>query len=76
MYHLIEFAGEFRVGLETSPRHPLECLRVRKGTRLRAQVKPYVVQTEDGLVEVADLFFEDGTATRRGDFSSFRFVEA
>jgi len=48
---------------------------VRKGTRLQAQLKPYVVETEGGLVEVADLFFADGTITRMVPFESFSFVD-
>jgi hypothetical protein len=75
MYHTIEFAVEFTADLEISPKHPLERLRIRKGTRVRAQLKPYVVDSDDGPVEVADLFFEDGTATRLVRFSYFSFVE-
>jgi hypothetical protein len=74
MYHTIEFSGEFLADLETSPQHPLERVRIRKGGRLRAQVRPYVVEGGDGPVEVADLFFADGTATRRVPFASFCFV--
>jgi hypothetical protein len=47
---------------------------IRRGTRRRAQIKPYVMETEDGPVEVADLFFADGTTTRRVRFESFSFV--
>jgi hypothetical protein len=75
MYHTIEFADELMVDLEISPKHWLERLLIRSGTRLQAQVKPYVVETEDGPVEVADLFFEDGTTTRMVPFESFSFVD-
>jgi hypothetical protein len=74
MYHTIEFSGDFLADLERSPRHPLEPVRIRKGIRLRAQVRPYVVESGSGPVEVADLFFADGTATRRVPFASFCFV--
>jgi len=33
------------------------------------------METEDGPVEVADLFFADGTTTRRVRFESFSFVD-
>jgi hypothetical protein len=33
------------------------------------------VETPEGPVEVADLFFEYGTATRRVPFAYFAFVE-
>jgi hypothetical protein len=36
-------------------------------------LKPYVVEDGKKLVEVADLFFEDGTATRRVPFAWFCF---
>jgi hypothetical protein len=75
MYHAIEFTSDHMVDLEVSPRKPLERLVIRKSDRRLAQLKPYVVETADGPVEVADLFFEDGTATRQIPFSSFRFVE-
>jgi hypothetical protein len=74
MYHTIEFSGDFFADLETSPRHPLKRVRIRKGSRLRVQVRPYVVESAYGPVEVADLFFADGTATRRVPFASFCFV--
>jgi len=75
MYHTIEFAEELMVDLEISPKHWLERMLIRRGTRLQAQIKPYVVETEDDLVEVADLFFADGTTTRTVPFESFSFVD-
>jgi hypothetical protein len=75
MYHTIEFAEEMMVDLEISPRHWLEQMLIRRGTRLQAQIKPYVVEAEDGPVEVADLFFDDGTTTRMVPFESFSFVD-
>jgi hypothetical protein len=75
MYHTIEFVAEFTLDLEISPKHPLERVLVQKGTRLRAQLKPHVTETEAGPVEVADLFFEDGSVTRRVPFAWLSFVE-
>jgi hypothetical protein len=75
MYHTIEFGIEFTADLQISPRHPLERLLVRKGTRVRAQLKPYAVETAYGPVEVADLFFEDGSATCGVSYACFSFVE-
>jgi hypothetical protein len=75
MYHTLKFAVEFTADLEISPRHHLERLLIKAGTQLQAQIKPYVVETDDGPVEVADLFFEDGTATRQVPFEWFTFVE-
>ena len=75
MYHTIEFAEEFTVDLEISPKHRLERMLIRRGTRLQAQIKPYVTETEDGPVEVADLFLADGTITRMVPFEWFSFVD-
>ena len=75
MYHLIEFAVAFPADLEVSSKQPLERTVLQAGTRRRAQVRPHVVETDEGPVEVADLFFEDGTATRRVPFAFFAFVE-
>jgi hypothetical protein len=74
VYHTIQFAVGFEADLEVSPRHPLERTVLRPGSRRRAQVRPGVIETDQGPVEVADLFFEGGTATRRVPFASFAFV--
>ncbi len=75
MYHTIAFALDFVADLELSRKQPMERARIPKGNRVQAQIKPYVVETAGGPVEVADLFFEDGTATRRVPFAYFAFVE-
>jgi len=75
MYHTIEFRKALAVDLEVSPKLPLERLAVREGTRTKVQIKPYVVETEDGLIEMADLYFADGTTTRTVPFESFVFVD-
>jgi hypothetical protein len=75
MYHSIEFITEFTVDVEVSPKQPLERLRIQRGARTRAQLKPYVVQSSDGPIEVADLFLEDGTAVRLVPYACFYFVE-
>ena len=75
MYHLIEFAVAFPADLEVSSKQPLERTVLQAGTRRRAQVRPHVVETDEGPVEVADLFFEDGTAARAVPFASFAFTD-
>jgi hypothetical protein len=74
MYHTVEFDLELEVDLEIARTKPLERLLIRRGARLNAQIKPYVIEGADGPVEVADLFFEDGSATRRIPFAWFTFV--
>jgi len=75
MYHVIEFTEALTLDLEVSAKHPLERIAVHPGTRQRAQVRPYVVETDDGPAEVADLFFQDGTAARGIRFASFAFID-
>jgi hypothetical protein len=75
MYHTIEFVGDFVIDLEVSRRTRLERMRIEKGTRLKVLMKPGVVEGEHGPIEVADLFFEDGTATRSVPFHWFFFVD-
>jgi hypothetical protein len=75
MYHTIKFASECLVDLEMSSRQPLERVLIRPGTGLRAQLRPYVLETNDGPIEVADLFFEDDTAIRSVPFACFSFVD-
>ena len=75
VYHTIEFNTDWTVDLEISPRHRLEQLRLRKGARMLAQVRPYVIETPDGPTEVADLFFADGTTAREVPFDIFSFAD-
>ncbi|HMF19058.1 MAG TPA: hypothetical protein VKE98_17750 [Gemmataceae bacterium] len=75
MYHCITFLADVIVDVEISPTNWLERLLILQGSHLQAQIKPYVVETANGPVEVADLFFEDGTATRRVPFAYFSFVD-
>jgi hypothetical protein len=75
MYHTIQFAVQFTAERETSPKDRLERCLIRKGTRMRAQLKPYVEEGREGPVEVADLFFEDRTAIRGVPFAYFAFAE-
>jgi hypothetical protein len=75
MYHTLEFRLNLVLDLETSPRNWLQQLKIEKGARLKSQLKPYVVETVDGPVEVADLFFDDGTVARAVVFACFKFAD-
>ncbi len=75
MYHTIEFAAEFVALPELPPQPRRQRALLRKGDRLKAQVRPYVVETRRGPAEVADLFFEDGSMTRRVPYRCFAFVD-
>jgi len=75
VFHTIEFRRQLTLDLEFSPTHSHKQFLMRKGARLRSEIKPYVTQTDEGPVEMADLLFEDGTVTRQVPFESFAFVE-
>jgi hypothetical protein len=75
MYHTIEFAVSLEADLERSPTDRLERVAFRKGTRVPAQIRPYVIESGEDPVEVADLFFADGTTVRRVPFAFFYLVD-
>lgn len=75
MFHTIEFEVQLVADLEISRKQPLEKIVIQPKTRLRAQLKPFVAQRQGCLIEVADLFFEDGTVTRGVPYACFHFVD-
>lgn len=75
MFHTIEFAAEGVVDLEGKPSEWLKQMVVGKGMRIRAELRPHIVEMPDGPVEVADLFFDDGTTARDVPYERFSFVE-
>jgi hypothetical protein len=75
VYHLIEFVADCCTDLERGSHHPLEQVVLHRGTKRRVQLRPHVIEDESGPVEVADLFFEDGTAARAVPFSLFALID-
>jgi hypothetical protein len=75
MYHSIEFRLKGVAAVETPGNRRLEQVVIQPGTRLRALVKPYVVESDMGPVEAADLFLEDGSVARGVRFASFSFLD-
>ncbi len=75
MFHTIEFVVEVKTDLERSPRNRLERVAFRKGMRVAAQIKPYVMEGVAGPVEVADLLFADGSAVSKVPFAWFTLVD-
>jgi hypothetical protein len=75
MFHTIEFREPGLAELELPGDVRLTQVYIEQGTRVRAQVRPYVMESDDGPVEVADLFSEQGTLARAVRFASFRFVD-
>jgi hypothetical protein len=75
MYHTIEFTSGSRHDLEGSRKAPQGKQAVRQGARRQARLRPYVVETRSGPIEVADLHFDDGTALHGIPFACFFFVD-
>jgi hypothetical protein len=74
MFHEIEFRLKGIAQRDSSDANVNQGA-IARGTRVRAEIRPYVVETKYGPVEVADLSLEDGTVARGVRFASFRFVE-
>ena len=75
MFHKIEFRLRGVAELETTGRSNLEQLVIKQGTRLKAEIRPYVLETKRGPVEVADLVLEDGSIARAVRYATFSFVD-
>jgi hypothetical protein len=75
MVHPIEFGASFIADLAVAPAQRLERVRIPKGTRVPVSLRPYIVETDGGPVEVADLRFEDGTVALAVPFEHFRFLD-
>jgi hypothetical protein len=75
MYHRIEFARELLAELDIPGEGRIPRVQIEKGTRLRAQIRPYIVESALGPIEVADLLLEDDTVARTVPFASFRFLD-
>ncbi len=65
-----------RLDIERSWNHRLELLLVRPGSLLGAQIRPHVLESPSGPVEVADLYLDDGSLIRAVPFACFAFVDA
>jgi len=76
MYHMIEFNAPLpdQADHGNASRHDSEPLRLRRVTRAIVHLRPYVVEINGDLVEVADLHFEDGTVAAQVPYARFHFV--
>ena len=75
MFHTIEFNVTGMIDIEVGRKQPLERLCVERGTRLRVEVRPYVIEAADGPSEVADLYLDNGSVTRAVPFAFFAFAD-
>jgi hypothetical protein len=75
VYYTIEFVADWQGDLERGDARPLERVLLSAGTRKRARLRPLVLEACFGPVEVADLFFEDGSVVRGVPFALFAFAD-
>jgi hypothetical protein len=75
MVHAIEFRWVILGEVERPEYAYPQQVVIKEGTRLQAQIKPYVAQSPDGPVEVADLHLDDGSVVRAVRFAAFRFLD-
>jgi hypothetical protein len=76
MYHIVEFVRDCWVDLEKSQGQPLQRVKLLRGTRRKAEVRPRIIYDRTKVaIEAADLFFEDGSAARKIPFSCFIFPD-
>jgi hypothetical protein len=75
MYHRIGFTVEFVADLEIDAQDRYESMLFEKDSEVFAEVRPLIVETDDGPVEAADLFFVEGVHTRLVPYSYFRFMD-
>ena len=75
MFHAIEFRGVVFAEVDRPGYAVLEWILIKEGTRLWANIRPYVTESDEGPIEVADLFLEDGSIARGVQFASFQFLD-
>jgi len=62
MYHRLQFLVNHQFDLQMPKKARLEQIVIKEGEIIEARVRPYVQETQDGPVEVADLDLPgDGT---------------
>jgi len=75
MTHQIQFRWVVLAEIERPEYAYPQRVVIKEGTRLSATIKPYVSESPDGPVEVADLTLEDGSVARGVRFAAFQFLD-
>lgn len=73
MYHKLRFHVDYNADLYMKGKSRLEQVIFRAGEIVEAQVRPFIIETDEGPVETADLFLAgDGTLLEvRMEYFSF-----
>ena len=75
MNHRIEFRLPRVFNVEVPGKARMVRIIIKKGLRLRVHLKPYVLESDEGPLEVADLFLRDGSIARAVRFAAFQFLD-
>jgi hypothetical protein len=75
MIHPIEFRWLVLAEIDRPEYALMQRVVIAEGTRLLADIKPYVAESPDGPIEVADLHLEDGSVAQAVRFAAFRFLD-
>ena len=75
MVHAIEFRWSILAEMERPEFTYPQRVVIKEGTRLNARIKPYVAESPEGPIEVADVYLSDGSVARSVRFATFRFLD-
>jgi len=75
MFHQIEFCWAVFADVERPDYAFMQRMVIKCGDRFAARRKPYVAESANGPVEVADLYLEDGTIVKEVRYAAFRFLD-
>ena len=75
MTHRVEFRWLVLAEVDRPEYAYPQRVMIKEGTQLTVRVRPHVVESPDGPVEVADLHLEDGGIARAVRFAAFRFLD-
>ncbi len=75
MAHIIEFCKGFTADVQVLSKKRMERIRIRNGMQACVEVRPYVLETQKGPVEAADLYFKEGCVIHNVLYEDFRFVD-
>ena len=75
MVHAIEFRWVVLADVDRPEYAYPQRVVIKEGTRLSARIRPYVAESPEGPVEVADLHLADGSVARAVRFAAFQFLD-
>ena len=75
MIHPIEFRWLVLAEIDGPEYGLMQSVVINEGTRLSAKIKPYVAESPDGPIEVADLYLDDNSVVRAVRFAAFQFLD-